>query len=251
MLGQLPPWISVSPRDFVLATQAGAQLGHTIADSTQRAFEEQQRMQMEEKRQEQAQAQQAIQNAAQRLAAERLEQYRQSEIANRQAQLGIETKRLGALDIQQQRADDAARRSDEIARHNQALELAKANQRKLLSAGGRLWDVTDPEQGAIPVTPAPFRNPPKDPVQSALLGVDAADLRNTEKQIQQREANKPSGLGRLLHPGYQDDTDKLKATAEAMRKEIQSKYGSNKRLRYDPATGDFTPAGGTSEADSE
>ncbi len=117
-LGQLPPWLSVSPHDFLLATQAGAQLGHTISEASQRAFENQQRMQMESKHQEQVQAQQAIENAMTRLASDRLENYRQQESANRQAQLGIEQKRLGSLDIQQQRAD-------EIARHNAALEDAK------------------------------------------------------------------------------------------------------------------------------
>lgn len=118
MLGGLPPWLQISPSDYLRATQAGVQAGHAIADSAQRAFEEQQRMQMAQEHAKAQLAQQAIENAAQRLAAERLEQYRRDEVANRQQQLGIEQQRLRGLDIQQQRADD-------LARHQMAMEQQK------------------------------------------------------------------------------------------------------------------------------
>ncbi len=99
----LPPWLQVSPRDFVLAAAQGAQLGHQIADSTMRAWEEQARMRMAsqeaEARRQQAAYQHEVETAANRLAADRLEQYRQSEIANRKAELGL---RGQGLDIERQ-----------------------------------------------------------------------------------------------------------------------------------------------------
>lgn len=117
-LGSLPPWLQISPKDYLLATQAGVQAGHAIANSAQLAFEKQQQLQMEQEKAKAQLAQQAIENAAQRLAAERLEQYRRDEVANRQQQLGIEQQRLRGLDIQQQRADD-------LARHQMAMEQQK------------------------------------------------------------------------------------------------------------------------------
>lgn len=126
-LGSLPPWLAINPRDFLLATQAGVQAGHAIADSATRAFEEQQRMQMAQERQKQVLDQQAIENAANRLAAERLEQYRQSEVANRQAQLALEQKGLG---LRGRAADTAEGRLGELQRHNQAMEEARLNAAK-------------------------------------------------------------------------------------------------------------------------
>src|SRR5438045_3568200 len=109
-LGSLPPWLSINPRDFVLATQAGVQAGHAIADSVSRAWEENQRMQMANQRAQEADQQHEVDTAMARLAADRLEQYRQSEIANRKAELGLHQQGLqldlGREDIQQQRVDE-------------------------------------------------------------------------------------------------------------------------------------------------
>lgn len=127
-LGSLPPWLQISPRDYLLATQAGVQAGHAIAESTQRAWEQEQQMRMAEERQKTQLAQQAIENAAQRLAADRLEQYRQSEVANRKAELGIQQQGLGlrgeGLDIQRQKIED----------------LSKSNQQKIIDAEQRQKD---------------------------------------------------------------------------------------------------------------
>lgn len=114
-LGSLPPWLNVTPADFVHAAAAGAQLGHTIAASTLQAWEEQARMRMAAQEaaanREQHAQQVAVENAMNRLAADRLEAYRQQEVANRQKELGIQEKGLGlrgeGLDIQRQRAEDA------------------------------------------------------------------------------------------------------------------------------------------------
>lgn len=94
MIGSLPPWLQISPRDYLLATQAGVQAGHAIAESTQRAWEQEQQMRMAEERQKNVLAQQAIENAQVRLAADRLEQYRQSEIENRKAERDLQAKGL-------------------------------------------------------------------------------------------------------------------------------------------------------------
>ncbi len=105
-LGQLPPWLQISPRDYLLATQSGAQLGNTIAEQTQKAWEEQQRLRMEAQTQQNVAEQHAVENAMTRLAADRLEQYRQSEAAHRNQELGIQQQGLGLhgqeLDIQRQ-----------------------------------------------------------------------------------------------------------------------------------------------------
>ena len=109
----LPPWLSVTPRDFVLAQQAGAQLGHAIADSTQRAWEARARMQMESEQHQQRAQQQAIENAMNQMAAQRLEQYRRDEVAARSRALDLEQAGLGmrgeGLDIQRERVADMAK----------------------------------------------------------------------------------------------------------------------------------------------
>jgi hypothetical protein len=193
-----------------------------------------------------------------RLAADRLENYRQQESKAAQGRLGIEQAGLGLrgqelemqgkrTTIEQQRADQQKARDDALERIRQDAENRRLNAPRL--AGGRLWNITP--NGAVPLTPAPFRNPPRDPVQAALLGADAADLRKQEQALTAREASKPSGLGALLHPGYQSDTDKMKASVDAMRKDIQSKYGTKTRHVYNPETGELTPAGDTQEADPQ
>lgn len=109
-LGSLPPWLNITPSQFLAATEAGTNAGQRIAEAAQRAWEEDQRMRM-------TQAQQAIENAAQRLAAERLEQYRRGELANAQARLGIEQQGLGlrgrGLDIEQAHNQDLLRLGEE------------------------------------------------------------------------------------------------------------------------------------------
>ncbi len=255
MLGNLPPWLSVSPHDFLLATQAGAQLGNTIAEQTQKAWEEQQRLRMEAQTQQNVAEQHAVENAMTRLAADRLEQYRQSEAANAKSRLGIEQQGLGLrgkeLDVQNKRADEQERRNTTLEgirkdAENRLEEDAKRKELAPVFHGGRWWK-NDPEQGPIPLTPEPTKRIPQDPLQKSLMDVDAATLRSTEHAIAARDLAKPTGLGALLHPGYQSDTDKLKATADAMRKDMQSKYGAagaKKRFTYDPSTSQITPIGG-------
>ena len=118
-MAELPPWLSVTPRDFVLAQQAGAQLGHAIADSTQRAWEARARMQMESEQHQQRAQQQAIENAMNQMAAQRLEQYRRDEVAARSRALDLEQAGLGmrgeGLDIQRERVADMAKFNEEKA----------------------------------------------------------------------------------------------------------------------------------------
>lgn len=157
---QIPPWLDVSPSDFLKATQAGAQLGHAIADSTQRAWEEQARMQMAQQEQDTKQQQLAVENAQQRLAADRLEQYRQQEAAARRQQLGIEQQGLGLrsdeISVQGRRADEQARRNMILEGIRQADETRKeeADKRKenAPSFHDGQWWVNDPEEGPVPVT---------------------------------------------------------------------------------------------------
>ena len=164
-LGGLPPWLNVQPSDFVHAAAAGATLGHAIADSTMRAWEEQARMRMAAQEaaanREQHAQQLAVDNAMARLAADRLEAYRQSEIANRKAELGLQEKGLGlrgeGLDIQRQRAEDALtlgqgrlaeskeRESDRQAQRDFMNEFRKSQLEAIQEARKRALDLR--EQG--------------------------------------------------------------------------------------------------------
>lgn len=136
-LGSLPPWLQINPRDYLLATQAGAQMGHAISDATTRAFEEQERMKMAAEHQKSVLAQQAIENAAQRLAAERLENYRQQEIKNREAELGIQRQGLGlrgeGIDIQRQRVEDLAKTNEQRIKDAEERERDRQTQRDFMN----------------------------------------------------------------------------------------------------------------------
>ena len=97
---------------------------------------------------------------------------------------------------------------------------------------------------------------PMPPVDRALLGVDAADLRRTETEAAKAQAAVPTGIiSKALHPfgGPQKAADALKAAAEAKRQELQQRYGRGataapataagtpKRFRYDRVTGKLVP----------
>lgn len=140
-LGNLPPWLSVQPSDFVHAAAAGAQLGHAIADSTLRAWEEQARMRMAaqeaQANREQHAQQVAVENAMNRLAADRLEAYRQSEIANRKAELGLQQQGLGlrgeSVDITRQRAEDLSKNTEQRIKDSEERERDRQSQRDFMN----------------------------------------------------------------------------------------------------------------------
>lgn len=195
-LGSLPPWLQINPRDYLLATQAGAQMGHAISDATTRAFEEQERMKMAAEHQKSVLAQQAIENAAQRLAAERLENYRQQEVAARNAQLGIESKRLGALDIQQQRAD-------ELARHNMEMEKAKlaahpeAGITTLPDAPGFTF-LKNPSGALTPLVRPPHAQSPLERARLQMSGINAMAPRGGEDPTSADYQSRTNAIGGIL-----------------------------------------------------
>lgn len=96
-LGSLPPWLQINPSDYLRATQAGVQAGHAIADSTQRAWEQQQQMQMDQQKLEEAAAEKRQQQGA-------LSQYRAAQLAERERGLGLQEQGL------KQRTQGAAER---------------------------------------------------------------------------------------------------------------------------------------------
>lgn len=195
-LGSLPPWLQINPREYLLATQAGVQAGHAIAESARLAFEEQQKMQMAAEHQKAQLAQQAIENAAQRLAAERLENYRQQEVAARNAQLGIENKRLGSLDIQQQRAD-------EMARHNQAMEEARLNARPeagittLPDAPGFTF-LRNPSGALTPLVRPPHVQSPLERARLQMSGINAMAPRGGEDPTSADYQSRTNAIGGIL-----------------------------------------------------
>lgn len=115
----------------------------------------------------------------------------------------------------------------------------------------------DPTTGEHRVLIPDTRQSPMDPVQRALLGVDAADLRRTETEAAKAQGAVPTGIiSKALHPfgGPQKAADALKKAAEAKRDELQQRYGRGsatrapatavgapKRFRYDRATGKLVP----------
>lgn len=188
-LGSLPPWLNIHPTDFLAATESGSALGQRIAQAQQAAWEEDQRMRMQ-------QEQHAIENAANRLAAERLEQYRQSEIANRQAELGIETKRLGSLDIQQQRADEAAR-------HNAAMEEARITGRPeaaittLPEAPGFTF-LKNPSGALTPLVRPPHQQSALERARIQMSGINAMAPRGSEDPTSADYQSRTNAIGQIL-----------------------------------------------------
>lgn len=189
-LGSLPPWLQINPSQYLAAVEAGTNAGQAIANASQRAWEENQRMQMQ-------QQQQAIENAAQRLAAERLDAYRQAELKNSQDRLGIEQQRLGSMDIAQQRAD-------EIARHNMAIEQEKAN---TLSRGAQ--PITHPEfpgyvflknpSGAeIPIVRPPHPKNPLDSARFQLSALNAMAPKGSEDPTSADYQTRTNAVGKIL-----------------------------------------------------
>ncbi len=240
----LPPWVGVSPRDFVLAAAQGAQLGHQIADSTMRAWEEQARMRMASQeaaaRREEAAQQEEENRAMARLAADRLEQYRQSEIANAKAGLGLRQREIGASEG---RSDILQQRADEFERHNQAMEkiretAAKANIR--------------PEAGITTLPDAPgftFLKNPSGALTPLVRPIHPAnDLARSSLELRALNSMTPSAAEDPTSPQYQARTNAVGRILQSLR---QPTTGP-KRLRYNPATGKLEevaplpqPQGGT------
>lgn len=115
-LGSLPPWLNVSPSDYLRAAQSGAAMGHAIAESSLRAWEQQQRMQMA-----QAQQQTAKQQFQQEMG------LRQAQLAatmqQRKAALEAATQyRMNQLGLGEGRLNQAQAALAERAQHNKEIE---------------------------------------------------------------------------------------------------------------------------------
>lgn len=110
----LPPWLQISPRDYLAAVEAGTRAGLSIREANQQAWENAQRMQLA---QENAQRQ----DLANRLQQERLDQYRQQELANARSRIGESQNALQArialgqqgLALRSQGLDEAQKRFEE------------------------------------------------------------------------------------------------------------------------------------------
>ena len=207
-IGSLPPWLNVSPHDFVQATAAGATLGHAIADSTMRAWHEQAAMRQaaqEAAANRESHAQQvAVENAMNRLAADRLEAYRQSEIANRQKELGLHQQGLqmdqGREDIQQQRADEQVRRNTTLEgiralaeKRQQEREDRIASTDKYMDIGGDLYRIPADGSGPVLVSKRDKNRPVTTKISAGEFGpelsgpVDSPEIANRLKQIKDKE----------------------------------------------------------------
>ena len=205
-LGSLPPWLQIQPSDYLHATQAGAQLGTQIAENAQRAWEAQQRMRIESEAQNAKLQQFTMEQAAQRLAADRLEQYRQAEIANRQQELGIQDKKLGSLDIAQQRAD-------EINRHNMAMEEAKLNQDNIRPEAGittlpeapGFTFLKNPSGALTPLIRPAHSQSPLERARLQLSALNSMAPRGAEdptSEAYQSRTNAVGGILRSLNPNH-------------------------------------------------
>ncbi len=230
-LEPLPPWLQVSPHDFVVAAAQGAQLGHAIADSTLRAWEEQARMRMASQeaaaRREQAAYQHETQLAMERLANDRLEQYRQQEAANAKAGLGLRERELGSTEERnktlQQRADDADR-------HNQAMEKIR-EEAMVAQAKAR------PTAGIVSLPDAPgfkfLQNP-----SGALTPLErpvrpGSELERARLRLSALNAMAPKGGEDQLSADYNARTNAIGGILRA----LDPTNSAPKRLRYNPSTG--------------
>ncbi len=223
-LGSLPPWLQINPSDFLHATAAGAQLGNTIYDQATRAFENQQRLQMEHEQNQSKLAQQAIENAMTRLAADRLENYRQQEAKATQDRIALEKE---GLDTSDRRADILEARANELVRHNQAMEEARTQALK-----------TRPEAGITTLPEAPGFTFLKNPSGALTPLVRPAHLQNDlqRQSLQLRALNSmaPTASEDVASPMYQSRTN---AIGGILRSLNNQQTGGPKRLRYNPATG--------------
>jgi hypothetical protein len=151
----------------------------------------------------------------------------------------------GSLDLARQRLQMQQNKPPMTAYQQQQIELAK--QRLAASQN---------------------RPPLIDPVQRALLGVDATELRRTETEAAKAQGEVPTGIvGRGMQAmkfwgqTAQQKADALRKAAEAKRRELEARYGRRsaaapataagapKRFRYDRATGKLVPlAAATSPA---
>jgi len=198
-LGSLPPWLQIQPSDYLRATQAGAQLGTQISENSQRAWEAQQRMRMESEAQNAKLQQFALEQAAQRLAADRLEQYRQAEIENRKGELGLQEKRLGSMDIAQQRADEAAR-------HNMAMEEARLNQEKIrpeaeitnLPGAPGFTFLKNPSGALTPLIRPPHTQSPLERARLQMTGLNSMAPRGAEDPTSEAYQSRTNAIGGIL-----------------------------------------------------
>ena len=146
----------------------------------------------------------AMEQEAQRLAADRLEQYRQAEIENRKGELGIQEKRLGSMDIAQQRADEAAR-------HNMAMEEARLNQDKMRPEAGIVelpelpgFKLIKNPSGALTIAERPpHAQSPLERARLQMTGINAMAPRGAEDPSSldyQTRTNAIGGILRSLSP---------------------------------------------------
>ena len=77
----LPPWLQINPRDYLAAVEAGTRAGLSIRQASEQAWENAQRMQMEQQAQQERQQQLGVENQQNRLAQEQLDRYRQQQAA--------------------------------------------------------------------------------------------------------------------------------------------------------------------------
>lgn len=122
----LPPWLQITPSDYLHALQSGTQIGNQLAERAmaeeqqkQKAWEFAQNLQLEyQKMQEQEKLRQQQQQG--------LQLWRQVQDANRKAQLAQQAANEKALtEYRGSLLGESARRQREVERHNQAMEEAR------------------------------------------------------------------------------------------------------------------------------
>ncbi len=164
----LPSWLQISPSDYLRAVEAGTRAGLSIRQANEAAFEHGQRMQMAQEAQQQHEKQLAIENAVQRLAQERLEEYRQGELKNQQARLGIEQQGLALRGETASQAEEARRlgldlRERSLKDTEERNKSAEQRAQDKLDIERRLADLNEQlKQGQLDRKPKPrFVNTPK------------------------------------------------------------------------------------------
>lgn len=202
-LGSLPPWLNIQPSDFLHATAAGAQLGNTIYDQATRAFENQQRLQMEHEQNQSKLAQQAIENAMTRLAADRLENYRQQEAKAAQDRIALEKE---GLDTSDRRADIMQQRADDLAKHQLAQDAART---KALTEGKNYGDPVYADVPGVPGAKLVYRpgSPGTHLIPPPRLPSQGSDLQINHLRLSALNAMAPKAGETEDMPSYQARTN--------------------------------------------
>ena len=230
----LPPWLNISPSDYLRAVEAGTQAGLSIRQANQRAWEAAQRLSLEAEAQQERYAALAEESAQRRMAQEGLDRYRQGELANAQARIGVQGAGEQSLaDYRQAEAQRALSGLDEIKRHNLETEAAAQAAAQARAQGKDYGAPTFVDVPGVPGAKVAYR--PGSPGSHMIL-----PQRQTGELTPTQAATLLGKIGTLadIDPSITNEVPRLRNIAFP---KPQAPKGKSKRFRYNPQTGKLDP----------